>query len=66
MTRRSRSNRARSGMVCHLTGPRRAHPEPDIAVSQQAIEWFQALFRIALAVAGAVFTVALAQATLAE
>jgi hypothetical protein len=37
-----------------------------IAVSQQVIEWIRALFRIALAVTGTVFTVALAQAALAE
>jgi hypothetical protein len=37
-----------------------------IAVSQQVIEWLRALSRIALAVAGAVFTIALAQAALAE
>jgi hypothetical protein len=37
-----------------------------IAVSQQVIEWFRALFRIALAVAGTVFTVALAQAAAAK
>ena len=37
-----------------------------IAISQQVIEWLRTLFRIALAVAGTVFTVALAQAVLAE
>jgi hypothetical protein len=37
-----------------------------IAVSQQVIEWIRALFRIALAAVGTVFTVALAQAALAE
>ena len=37
-----------------------------IAVSQQVIEWIRALSRIALAIAGAVFTVALTQAALAE
>ena len=37
-----------------------------IAVSQQVIAWISSFFRIALAAAGALFTVALAQAALAE
>ncbi len=37
-----------------------------IAVSQQVIAWISSFFRIALAAAGALFTIALAQAALAE
>ena len=36
-----------------------------IAVSQQVIAWISSFFRIALAAAGALFTIALAQAALA-